>query len=248
VDRRLRVAAGADWPAIEACWEADAKRGTGRLVRREALWSSRLLDERSTCLVAEGASGVEGYVRWTVAQPEAHAKTTLTVHEIAALSDPAHRCLWAAVAAQRDQVNEVEVDVAADDPISHVLVDADRERPGDAALEHRLGDLGAGPMVHVLDVASALAARGWPVDGALTMQVGEERWQVAARGGEATVAAWEGEPDVVMDRQALCAIAFGGLRASAAARLGRLAATGPSALERADAILAIPPYFSPDPF
>jgi predicted acetyltransferase len=248
VDRALRAASSADVPGLEACWDAAAARGTGRLARPGALWSSYLLDERSTCVVVEGAGGVEGYVRWTVAQPEAHAKTTLAVHELAALSDPALRCLWAAIGAQRDQVNEVEVDVAADDPIDHALVDADRGRAGDAALEHRLGEVAAGPMIHVLDVARALEARGWPVDGELAVEVGEERLEIAARSGAASVTAGRGEPDVVVEHAALGAVAFGGLRASAAARLGWLTARSAAALARADAMLTLPPYFSPDPF
>jgi hypothetical protein len=43
-------------------------------------------------------------------------------------------------------------------------------------------------------------------------------------------------------------VAFGALPPSQAERLGWLSARDARALARADALFALPPYFSPDPF
>jgi predicted acetyltransferase len=201
-----------------------------------------------TWLVAEGDAGVEGYVAWTVAQHEARALTTLTIDEMAAGSDAATRSLWGAVAAQRDHVSEVRVGVAADDPIERALIDASGARFGDTRVEHVLGELVAGPMVRVVDVPRALAARGWVESGSLVLDVGGERLELSIRDGRAAVAPTNADAHIHVDRTTLSAVAFGALRASHAARLGWLVARDPHSMALADALLALPPYFSPNPF
>lgn len=248
---RVRAASGADQPAMQACWDHVAKRRTGSLVRGERVWEHRLADERRVWLVVEDGRGALGYVEWSLAQTEPHARTVLVVSEMAARSEAAERALWAAIGAQRDQVTEVRVDVASDDPIDRALVDADASRFGDAQVEHVLGEVAAGPMVRVLDPAVALGARGWSEDGALVLEVGRERLQLEAKGGRATVTPTMAEPDVRLDAPALSAVAFGALPAKDAARLGMLAVREPGgekALALADALFRLPPYFSPDPF
>jgi predicted acetyltransferase len=244
----VRRATGADDDALRACWEAAGVRRTGTLVRTAKLWQARLLAERTEWLVVEGGSGVEGYVAWTVSQREVHGKVTLVVRELAATTDAATRSLWAAVAAQRDQVAEVHVDVAADDPIDRALVDPDRGHFGQPYLEHRLGEVATGPMLRIVDLTRALGARGWTETGAIVLEVGAERFEVHVHGGRAAVVPTTAEPHLRLDAAALAAVAFGGLRAIHAAQLGWLVAADARALAFADALLALPPYFSPDPF
>lgn len=245
---RARAASGEDRPALEACWEHVARRRTGSLVRGDRAWEHRLADERRVWLVVEAAQGVLGYVAWSLVQAEPHAQTVLVVDEVAARSDAAERALWALIGAQRDQVSEVRADVASDDPIDRALVDADRERFGDAEVEHVLGEVAAGPMVRALDPAVALAARGWGADGTLVLEVAGQRLQLEAKAGRATVAPTQAEPHVRLDAPGLSAVAFGALPARDAARLGMLAARDERALALADALFRLPPYFSPDPF
>jgi predicted acetyltransferase len=249
---RARTAEAGDLPAMKACWEAAARPATGRLARGDGVWERRLADERSTWLVVEGAGGVEGYVRWVLAQSEAHAATTLVVRELASTTAEAERALWGLVGAQRDQVAEVRVDVAADAPVERALVDADRARFGHQELEHAVGDLASGPMVRLLDVRRALASRGWPHDGSFALAVddaaGAAVYEVVARDGSARVDPTLGPPDLRLDARALAAVAFGGLRPADAVRLGWASTPDAAALARADALLALPPYFSPDPF
>ncbi len=245
---RARTATGADRPAIEACWEHVAKRRTGSLVRGERAWEHRLANERRVWLVVEGAHGVEGYVAWSLVQSEPHAETVLVVDEMAARSDAAERSLWAAVGAQRDQVSEVRVDVASDDPIDRALVDADAGRFGDAQVEHVLGEVAAGPMVSMLAVEAGLSARGWAADGSLVLEVQGQRYRLNVKDGRAAAEPSHDEPDLTLERRALSAIAYGTLGVREAARLGMLAVKGDTALARADALFRLPPYFSPDPF
>jgi predicted acetyltransferase len=223
---RARAAAGPDREALVACLEAAAERRTGTLARTPRAWESRLADERRTWLVVDGPNGVEGYVVWTLEQDEPHAETVLRVREVAV----------------------VHADVAADDPIVHALVDVDRTRFGDGDIEHTLGEVASGPMVRLAHAARALEARGWLADGTLVLEVGHERLEVTAKGGRATVLPSRSEAHVCLDARALAAVAFGALPASHAERLGWLSARDARALARAEALLALPPYFSPDPF
>jgi len=103
-------------------------------------------------------------------------------------------------------------------------------------------------MVRMVDATRALEARGWLSDGALVLAVGEETLAITAKGGRATVVPSRAEPHVRLAAPALAAVAFGALPASRASRLGWLTARDAQALALADALLALPPYFSPDPF
>ncbi len=245
---QVRAAWGSDREAIRSCWDAAGAQRTGTLVRSDRAWQAYLLDERRIWLVAEGPRSLEGYMACTVAQAETHAKTTLVVHEMVFVSDAAMRSLWASIAAQRDQVDEVQVWLAADDPVDWAMIDADRSRFGNAKVEHQFGEVVGGPMVRMVDVASALTARGWRLPGELVLGVGERRLALSVRDGHAEVAETASDPSINVDEVALAAIAFGALPVTHAMRLGWVAARDERALALADALLALPPYFSPDRF
>jgi predicted acetyltransferase len=183
-----------------------------------------------------------------VAQPEAFGPTTLTVQELAATSPAAWRSLWSAIGAQRDQVDEVRADVAADDPLDRLLLDADRGRRGDARVPHGVGFLSNGPMVRVADVSRALGARGWAAEGRVVLDVEGERFELDVSGGNATVTPCDRLPDVIIDRASLSSIAFGGIGLTHALRSGWAAARDDAAAARAAALFAVPPYFSSDGF
>jgi predicted acetyltransferase len=245
---KVRAAGGADRDAMKSAWEAAGRARTGMLVRTDGVWRARLADERSTWLVVEGDGGIEGHVSWTVEQAEPEGPTTLVVHEIGARSDRATRSLWAAIAAQRDQVTEVHADVADDDPIDRAFVDADRDRVGSLRVPHPIGELTLGPMVRIADIERALLTRGWSGSGRLALDAGEGTVVLDVRDGVATISPSRAEPALTLDRVTLAALAFGGLRASQAARFGWLAAREEATLLLADAVLGLPSYFSPERF
>jgi predicted acetyltransferase len=244
-----RPATGADRSALASCWGATARAGTGALARTDRAWHARLIEERRTWLVVEGDGGLEGYVEWSLVQREGSEETTLVVHEMGRRTERAATALWALVAAQRDQVRWIEVEVAEDDPLVWALGDPDGTRGGDpSAPRHAIGAIASGPMIRVTDVARALGARGWRRPGRLVVDVEGARYEIDARDGAATVTSTHAPADITTDLRALASVALGGQRASDAARLGRLSATDAAALERADAMLALPPFFSSDRF
>jgi predicted acetyltransferase len=244
----LRGAEGSDLARMRLCWEVEARRHTGPLVRPAAVWDARLTDQRLTWIAAEGPDGVDGYIAWTLDQAETHAEVKLTVVDMAARTTRAWSSLWGAVAAQRDQVTAVHVDLASDDPLLHALVDADRARHGGRDVEHVLGELAGGPMLRLLDPAMALAARGYTAEGTLVLAVDDACLEVCVEAGRGRVTPTTAEPSVRTTLPALSAIAFGALPAAQAARLGWLMASDERALAFANTLLALPPYFSPDPF
>jgi predicted acetyltransferase len=254
-----RPATGADRDAMKTCWKEAAARHSGMLERSERLWEARWTDERSTWLVVEGAAGVEGFLSWTVQQREPHAATTLVVRELVASTDSGMRSLWGLIGEQRGQVAEAHVDIALDHPFEQALVDADGGRFGDAHVEHALGEVVAGPMLRILDVARALEARGYAAEGFLALSVGAQDFQLSVRDGKGEVTSGNVRsqreaPDrarIHVTPVALAALAFGAFGAcpaTHAARLGWLEAKGDRSLALADALFALPAYFSPDAF
>lgn len=245
---RLRAATGRDRRAMASCWDAAAAARTGELVRAERAWDARLAHERRTWLVVEGENGVEGYVAWTVTKPDSFVETTMVVDELASISDRARQSLWAAVGAQGAQVATVQADVPEDDPMVYALDDARPSASAEAQVEHPLGVLACGPMLRVVDPATALTARGWGESGALVLQIGERRLELRTRDGRGTVRETQAEPDLRLDARTLAAIAYGGMRVVSAARLGWVVARESRAVSVADKIFALPSYFSIDRF
>ena len=248
----LRAASGLDRDAIIEAYERAAARSTGWLSRPSALWTRHLANERRVWIAAiDPAQGdkLVGYVAWSLVQSEAHAVTYLVVHELVADDDPVRRALLGAVAAQRDQVHAVEIEVAADDPLDRALIDADRALYGTAKVEHVLGVLAGGPMVRLADLPRAIEARGYRHDGDLDVTVhGEAALHVSFRGGRATVGEGRGGAGIAVDRSTFAAILYGALAPRDAARLGLLRATDDATLAHADACLVLGPYLAIDSF
>jgi predicted acetyltransferase len=244
----LRAATGDDAPGIRAAYERAASRSNGFLVRPDALWELRFLDERRSWFVLGRGDEVTGYVSWTLAQDEAHAAIRMNVTDLIADDDAKRRTLLGLVGAQRDQVTTFALHLDATDPIDRALVDSDAYRHGDARVEHELGEIVGGPMVRIHDPQRAVAARGWPCDGGLVLDVGGERLRIEARDGEAKATPSSEPADVIVDDGTFAALLYGGLSPGDAARMGALEARDASALARADALLSQPPFFTLDAF
>jgi len=164
--------------------------------------------------------GKAGYVAFETTQREPHAETRLLVHELVAYDDATRRVLWGFLGMQAGQVTEIDVEIARDDPTPLALTDIDGARFGTEDVEHTVGELVAGPMIKLLDRKRALAARG-----------------VALR----SIAGVE------LDDRALASVAFGGLPLADAVALG-LARGAERTIQRADAALRTPPFFTLDRF
>ena len=244
----LRPATGADREALVACHRREAIKRTGWLHRPEALWSRLLLAERLRTVIASQGAGVAGYVLYELAQDEAHSETRMFVHELVADDDDTRRALWGFLGTQAGQAAEVEIELEANDPTCFALTDVDGRRGGTERVEHELGGIVAGPMIHLLDVRRALAARGYGPEGDANLAVDGETFRLETRGGEGKVVHLDAANEhVELDARTLASVAFGGLAANDAARLGLV--RGPSgAIARADELLRVPPFFTLDRF
>lgn len=244
---RVRRARSEDKDLIKRAYVRAASRTSGWLTRSDAFWDRHLSRERRQFLVADS-----GYVAFQLRQSEAHAATTLAVDELVADDDVTRCALLGSLAAMRDQVAEIELEIDANDPLELALLDPDGRRFGTDAVEHDLGTIVGGPMLRIEDVPRALEARGYPADGALDVVVHGSAEELAVsvrvRDGRAEVSAALGAAAALRTTRAtLASVLYGGLRASDAARLGLLDADART-LARADAIFALPPLAPVDPF
>jgi predicted acetyltransferase len=261
---RVRRPRGEDRASILAAYVRAGTKASGWLTRSDAVWDRLLARERRQVLVADRApsdrrGAVAGYVAFEIVQDEAHARTALRVEELAADDDATRLALVGALAAMRDQVAEIELEVDAADPLEAALVDPDGRRFGTAEVEHDLGTIVGGPMVRIEDVPRALEARGYAADGTFDVVLHEVDEEPSASGddlavsvrvedGRAVVSAARGASGAIRtSRAALASLLYGGLRPSDAVRLG-LADADPRTVVRADAILAMAPLAPVDPF
>jgi predicted acetyltransferase len=246
----VRVAGPGDREPILRLYEACGKHCTGWMTRTNAFWERKLSNELCHWFVLDkGGGSLAGYVAYTLEQSEPHAPIALWVDELVAEDDAARMRLLGFVGSQRDQVAEVHVRVAADDPIERALIDPDQDRFGESGVEHVLGLIAGGPMVRLVDSRRALLARGYLAAGALDIAVeGEQPLHLEVCDRMAAVTASRGGPQLRLGREALGAILYGGLSVSGAARLGLVQADDPSTVRVGDTLLALPPFFSVDPF
>jgi predicted acetyltransferase len=261
---RVRRARGDDASAIAGAYARAAARASGWLTRSEALWERRLVRERRQFLVAErprseGKPCLEGYVSFEVVQDEPHAATSLRVEEVAADDDVTRLALLGALAAMRDQVRTIELEIAEGDRLELALVDSDGNRYGTHDVEHALGTVVGGPMVRIEDVPRAFEARGYAADGTFDVVVhaGDGAANVAGDEIAVSVRVEQGRAEVSAARASaaalrttknvLASLLYGGLRPADAVRLG-LAAADPRTLARIDTIFAMAPLAPVDPF
>lgn len=251
---RVRAATGNDRREIERAHLRAAARASGWIVRPEALWQRLFARERRFILVAENDGALAGYVAFMIAQSEAHAEQVLEVDELCADDPTTRRALLGGLGLMRDQVAEIVIEVAADDPLDQVLLDPDGRRFGTAAVEHSLGEIVGGPMIRIEDVTRAIEARGYEGSGTFDVVLGQSEnpaddiaVSVRIEEGRAEVGPALGGSKLRTTRAGLAAIFYGGLRASHAVALG-LADADPRTAARIDAMAALPPVFALDAF
>jgi predicted acetyltransferase len=244
-DAPLRAADANDTTAIVELHRGCARRALGWIERPSSLWGRIFASERLPIVML----GDTGYVAFEVVQSEPHAKTVVRVRELVTAHAEARRTLWGFLGMQAGQADEVQIEVADDDPIAFALTDIDGNRRGDAVVEHALGTVVAGPMVKALDVKAALEARGYPSDGESIFDLGHgPSLRVTAKSGRASVRLEEAPAGAVKtDARTLTSMAFGGLGVRGALALG-LAHGDDAALASADALLGGPPFHTLDRF
>jgi predicted acetyltransferase len=244
----VRAARGDDRDGIRRAHLQAAARASGWIARPESLWQRLFARERRFVLVCESGADIGGYVAFTLSQKEPHAETTLEIAELVAGDDATRRSLFGALAAMRDQVSEIVVELDARDPLEHVLVDPDGRRFGNAGVEHSLGEIVGGPMIRIEDVPRAIEARGYAAPGTFDVVIrpsaddptDEIAVSVRVEEGRAEVGPAQGGAAIRTTRAGLAAIFYGGLTVADAVKLG-LADAEERTAARIDAIAAIAP-------
>lgn len=252
-----------DREAIARLYERAGRRTSGWLERPDESWERRLVRERVEYLVARTSSGaISGYVGFTIAQEEPHAETKVLVEELVSVDDQARRALLGALGGFRDQMTSIELEVDANDALDFALLDPDGRRHGTEIVEHDLGTIVGGPMVRidpsVEGIVRAIRARGYREEGrldlvvtpelasdplALSMQVERGRARVGISSGVSRK-----RSSVRTTGRCLASILYGGLLPSRAVRIGLAECEDSRTLERADALLGIPPLAPVEPF
>jgi predicted acetyltransferase len=211
-------------------------------------------------VIAAGARTAEGRLGgYLFALPRAGASRpqTLVVPEFVATDGAARRALYGFLAAQGDQYDAIELDAPPGDPIGALLDCGAPEHEDDETMpeEHQpVATVYAGAMARIVDLPSALAARGYAASArgrvafAVSDSIVDENRAVATltvEEGAASVAAGRaaGAPLVIGPVGAVTQVLVGAIDLTAAVRLGKLAVDPPDAAPAAGALLALPPPY-----
>ncbi len=244
----VRPAGPNDRDAIIACYARVAARSNGPVAREARVWPQHLDAEGIYAFVfADGE--VQGYVLVHFGRSRRPGGGTLQVRELIAENETARRGLLGWIATQRDQFAVVRYDARPSERLELIL--SDQRPPGfktARALWYATAIRIRGPMLRVLDVPAALAARSWRSAGsgtALSIEVIDDEvpdnhgpWTLTIEDGGAEVRA-QRSGDVVAARLVVDAPTFaqlytGELNPGDAARLGLARVEGDvEALDRA---------------
>lgn len=252
---KVRRARGEDRATLRELYLAHASRSTGMISRSERLWNMHLSDERRFFFVAEelGTGRPVGYVSTVTTQSESHAETRTEVVDLVGEDDAARSAQLGWLASLRDQSAEIDLVLAADDPLAWLLEDADRARHGTERVEHGLGTFATGPMLRAADPTKVLEKRGYPAELVQTfsLSVAGERFEVDVRDGRATAIASSlpdtTEATLAMTRRGFTAVVLGGLPLAHAVRLG-WAIAHPREVRELGPLLDVPAWHTWDRF
>jgi len=257
-DERVRVLEGRPdrLDAVRACYEEYARRGSGLLVRSDAVWASLVRSETVRLAQVPGPGGeVEGYCLFRFVGDAMLARQEIEVHELVATTTGARFALWGFLSAQRDQVRRIQISVPPDEPL-HVIL---REPRGPAdepirGLTFASADLAVGLMLRIVDLPRALTARGWPADGECTIDcpdrlIGETApTRLRVRAGKPEVTTGAGGPTLSTEGPALAQIWSGYLSVSRAVSFGLARVDPVGATGDLDRLFALPPPATLDVF
>jgi len=254
--RRLRLDDPRDLSALHAAYARHCVAVNGSLSRHpkvfQAHWDEQK-DRRFAVGVGAPDAELAGYLFYEI-QAVTQRPQTLVVGEWVALDAASERALLGFVAAQRDQVQAVLLDTPVEHPLG-ALLDRGVAEVEDETMpveHHPAATLYSGAMVRIVELTSALAARGYP---RLSTQVAVEITAdtlVPENISVVTMTLEDGHPRVAPGRTPgaplvagpvgpVSAVLTGGLRLADAARFGLLHVDGP--VRELDPLFGLPvPY------
>ncbi|MEU5909949.1 GNAT family N-acetyltransferase [Micromonospora sp. NPDC047527] len=234
-DPRLTVRAGtpADLPAVTTLYERISRYRNGLLTRRGELFDVPAADGGlpgdGLTLIEDGGDLV-GYATWERGRGYG-ADSVLTVDEALAVTPEAARELVGVLGSWASVAPTLRLCPLDGDAVSTHL-------PLESAREHQRNLW----MHRPVDVARAVAARGWPthargaVDFTLADPIAEWNsgtWRLVVADGAAELTRVDGEPDLRLDVRGFALLYAGAARARSVAEAGLLHAAGvdPDALD-----------------
>jgi predicted acetyltransferase len=229
--------------------DRDALGRAGRLGRTDRRWQALFRDEQRHFLGLLAGDTLSGYVAFHHDADPSRSRPMLVVDELVAHDLSAERALLCAVGRQKDQVDEIELMLAIDDPLLFASLGAPGVRTG--LPTERLGALAVGPMVRLVDVRQALLSRRYLADGEVTIRWtdGEDAGAVhlSVVAGNATLSDPKA-PVIEVRRAALGSIVAAGMLPRQAVALGLAVCEDERALETAETLFAGPRFLCTDPF
>jgi predicted acetyltransferase len=226
--------------AFPVVWDELARSRPGMILRSREWWEDRTLSDgqhqrdgagphRYALLEHEGSPAGYATYRHKFAYEEGSTASRLVVVEAIAAEPPAVAALWRYLV-DVDWIATITASIVPPDHPLFVLLAQPRR------MRYRMGD---GLWVRLLDVGAALAARTYPEDGELVLDVRDElfpenerRWLLAGGRAEPTEAA----ADLSLDVSTLGAAYLGGVSMATLAQGGHVEERKPGAIERADGI------------
>jgi predicted acetyltransferase len=223
----------------------------GQVERRQPFWEMWLLDRelfrpegaspRFFAVFEDEAGDVRGYVcyRLTYGPLREQPVQALLVEDLIWTTDDARLALWSYCVGFEQAAVVHASNLPVDDPLAWALADPRRVRT--TGLRDFL-------WVRLVDVAVALAGRSYADDGAVVFDVTDStcaqncgRFRLESVDGRAGCERTSSPPDLIVDVGDLGSTYLGAVSFSTLARAGRLTATSPAALRRADAMFASVP-------
>lgn len=206
----------------------------GGVMSRSDGWWTRVVPEEPGPAKATGPLRLallpdRGYVIYHLASgwSDGAPRGVVHVHDLLGLDPAALAALWRfAIDTDLSETLEI-VRRPPDDPVLHLLRDPARARAG----------AGWPLYLRLVDVPSALAARGYLGDGTVVVDVADRlrpanagRWRLTASDGNGRCERTDDAPDVSLDVAELAAISLGGVRATALLDAGRLSGSSGAAV------------------
>jgi len=222
-----------DFPLLVNLYRQFREERTGFLHRGREMWNAGTLAAPPTGgflqrVVYEEAGEPLGYALYTVqpGTPKLH-DNTISIRDITWLNAAAYRAIWDFFA-NMDIVEHVTwARVPSDDPLPHLLIE-----PRMLNRTSRDGILG-----RVVDVERAMPGRCYDEESVLTFEVidnfcpwNQGCWKLETSLAGSTITRSNETPQLVIPTSTLAQIIFGQVKATDAARMGRLDVNEPDAL------------------
>jgi predicted acetyltransferase len=216
-----------------------ARHRAGNLERTPWLWR-RILEPMKgevTCFKVSRRGKAEGYIAWSGSWRTGRMKLDLSIKDFVALTPAAARRMWALIADHRSVGGNVSFADAPGAPSLRVL------RDPSYSIDRMLTW-----MLRIVDVDTALAARGYPpgLTTALDLEIDDDllpgnrgRFRLAVSGGTGRVERGEGQGSLRIDIRGLAAL-YSGFQPAQDLRLQGLLEGDADTLARATALFAGP--------